>query len=220
MAGYIVFDQVTKSFGRETVLHNVSFSVEQGSICGLVGRNGSGKTVIFKLLTGFMRPTQGTITVGNVTVSQSAAFLPSVGVLIEAPGFIPHYSGLKNLKVLNDLSPKRVSVERLCQTMALVGLDPKSHKAVKHYSLGMTQKLGIAQALMHQPELLVLDEPMNGLDEQSVSDMRMLLKACQQEGTTILLSSHNREDIEALCTTLYTIRDGTMTAQSLQEVAP
>ncbi len=210
MEAYIWFDHVGKRFGEEVVLQNVSFALERGRIYGMVGRNGSGKTVIFKLLAGLLRPDTGEILFQNQPLSKAAGFLPSVGALIETPGFIPHYSGLKNLKVLNDLSPQRVSVQRLEETMTLVGLDPKSKKHVKHYSLGMNQKLGIAQALMHQPELLILDEPMNGLDESSVMEMRALLKACNESGTTIFLSSHNPEDIASLCHELFAIQDGAL----------
>lgn len=210
MDAYIRFDHVGKQFGTEVVLKDVNFTLEQGRIYGMVGRNGSGKTVIFKLLAGLLRPDTGEIFFQNQPLSKASAFLPCVGALIETPGFIPHYSGLKNLKVLNDLSAQRVSVARLEETMTLVGLDPKSKKHVKHYSLGMNQKLGIAQALMHQPDLLILDEPMNGLDEGSVVEMRGLLKKCNEAGTTIFLSSHNREDIETLCHGLFSIQDGAL----------
>lgn len=220
MSHYIAFEHVSKKFGQEVVLQDVSFTLERGQICGMVGRNGSGKTVIFKLLCGLLRPDQGNIFAQGENITKSSSFFPSIGVLIEKPGFIPHYSGLKNLKVLNDLSPRWVPKSRLKETMTLVGLDPKSRKPQRAYSLGMSQKLGIAQALMHQPELLILDEPMNGLDEESVGEMRALLKSCRDAGTTILLSSHNREDIEALCDKLYMIRDGHLTPQPHQVVAP
>lgn len=212
MIPYIAFDQVSKQFNQEVILDQVSFQLEQGKIYGMVGRNGSGKTVIFKLLCGLLRPTKGTIYHKGIAVSQSKAFLPSTGVLIETPGFIPHYSGLKNLKILNDLSQTRVSTQRVKECMTLTGLDPTSRKHVRTYSLGMTQKLGIAQAILNHPELLILDEPMNGLDEASVADIRALLLRLKEEGTTILLTSHNKEDITQLCDQIFAIQGGTLSS--------
>lgn len=218
MVPYIVFDQVSKGFGQETVLQDVSFQLEQGQIYGILGRNGAGKTVILKLLAGLLRPDGGRIFLNGQEMSQSNRFCPSAGVLIETPGFIPHYSGLKNLKVLNDLSSKRVSVKQLRAVMNLVGLDAKSPKPVKAYSLGMTQKLGLAQALMAEPDLLILDEPMNGLDDASVVQMRTLLLDCKAKGTTIFLASHNQEDIATLCDGLFRVREGQVVA--CEQVAP
>lgn len=212
MSTYIQFKNVGKSFRTEEVLKDVSFTLEKGKIYGFVGRNGSGKTVIFKLLTGLLRPTKGAIFLDGQNITKAKKFPESIGVLIETPGFIPHYSGLKNLKVLNGLTKQKASLEEVKQSMQLVGLDPENRKHVKTYSLGMKQKLGIAQAVMNKPKLLILDEPMNGLDEESVKRMRSFFtNLCKEEGVTILLASHNKEDIHALCDGLFYIKDGHLT---------
>lgn len=212
MVSYIEFNEVSKSFKDEQVLKNINFSLEKGKIYGFVGRNGSGKTVIFKLLTGLLRPTEGAIYLDGKNITKAKTFPESIGVLIETPGFIPHYSGMKNLKILNGLTKKKASLEEVRESMELVGLDPDNKKHVKTYSLGMRQKLGIAQAIMNKPSILILDEPMNGLDEESVKKMREFFNYLRSEHeVTILLASHNKEDIHALCDDLFYIKDGTLT---------
>lgn len=212
MSAYIQFEQVNKSFKNEEVLKEINFELEKGKIYGFVGRNGSGKTVIFRLITGLLQPSSGTIYLDGKNMTKTKSFPDSIGVLIETPGFIPHYSGLKNLKILNGLNKKRASIEEVRESMALVGLDPDNKKHVKTYSLGMRQKLGIAQAIMNKPSLLVLDEPMNGLDEESVKKMRDFFNTLRTDHeVTILLASHNKEDIDALCDGLFYIKDGTLT---------
>lgn len=214
MATYIKFENVCKSFRQEEVLKNVNFELEKGQIYGFVGRNGSGKTVIFKMITGLMRPTIGQIFLEEENMTHSKKFPRSIGALIETPGFIPHYSGLKNLKILNGLSERAASLEEVKESMRLVGLDPDNKKPVRTYSLGMKQKLGIAQAVMNKPDLLILDEPMNGLDEESVKRMRGFFKTLKEvHGVTILLASHNKEDIQILCDDLFYIADGSLKKQ-------
>ena len=211
MSQYIKFENVHKSFKNEQILKDVNFQLEEGKIYGFIGRNGSGKTVIFKLLTGLLRPTEGAIFLDGRNMTKEKGFPKSVGVLIETPGFIPHYSGIKNLQILNGISKERADKETIRESMTLVGLDPDNKKPVRTYSLGMRQKLGIAQAIMHKPKLLILDEPMNGLDEQSVVRMRAFLdKLRKEEQTTIILASHNKEDIELLCDGLYAVRENTV----------
>lgn len=212
MVSYIEFQEVSKAFRDEEVLKSVSFSLEKGKIYGFVGRNGSGKTVIFKLLTGLLRPTEGAIYLDGKNITKAKTFPESIGVLIETPGFIPHYSGMKNLKILNGLTKQKASVQEIRESMQLVGLDPDNKKHVKTYSLGMRQKLGIAQAVMNKPKLLILDEPMNGLDEESVKKMRDFFNKLRSEhDVTILLASHNKEDIDALCDGLFYIKNGELT---------
>ncbi|OON99774.1 MAG: multidrug ABC transporter ATP-binding protein [Epulopiscium sp. Nele67-Bin004] len=205
---YIEFRNVCKNFKKEEVLKDISFGLEQSKIYGFVGRNGSGKTVIFKMITGLLLPTSGEIFVNGVNIAKSKKFSSDIGVLIETPGFIGHYTGLKNLQILNDMSQKKVSTDTIKSVIKLVGLDPDSKKKVKTYSLGMKQKLGIAQSIMNKPNLLVLDEPMNGLDEASVEKMRDFFINLKNEGTTILLASHNQQDIEVLCDQIFYIKDG------------
>lgn len=197
--GYIEFRDVSKGFGGNPVLKSVSFSVEKGEICGFVGRNGSGKTVIFKLMSGLLIPDSGTITINGENFTAKRRFMDSVGVMIETPGFIPHYSGMKNIKILNSMSANPASAEEIQGLFLRLGLDPKNRCPVRTYSLGMRQKLGIIQAVMNNPELLILDEPMNSLDTQSVAEIRKLFTELNENGTTIVLASHIAEDIESLC---------------------
>lgn len=208
---YIQFRDVSKSFGGNTVLKAVSFGIEKGTVCGFLGRNGSGKTVIFKLMTGLMIPDSGTISIGGEGFSAKGKFPDSVGVMIETPGFIPHYSGMKNLKILNSMSANPVPAEDIAALMTRLELDPKNRSPVRTYSLGMRQKLGIIQAVMNKPELLVLDEPMNSLDDHSVKLVRGLFTELNGGGATIVLASHIAEDIESLCTKKFRIENTSIT---------
>ncbi len=208
---YIRFRDVSKSFGGNTVLKAVSFGIEKGGICGFVGRNGSGKTVVFKLMTGLMVPDSGEITVGGENFNARRKFPDSLGVMIETPGFIPHYSGLKNLKILNAMSADPVPAEEIADLMERLELDPGNRRPVKSYSLGMRQKLGIIQAVMNKPELLVLDEPMNSLDDRSVGLVRELFRELNGAGATIVIASHIAEDIESLCTKKFRIENTSVT---------
>lgn len=211
---YIQFRNVSKSFGGNAVLKAVSFGIEKGDVCGFIGRNGSGKTVIFKLMTGLTVPDSGEITVGGENCAAKGKFMDSLGVMIETPGFIPHYSGMKNLKILNTMSANPVPVSEIAALMSRLELDHGNRRPVRTYSLGMRQKLGIIQAVMNKPELLVLDEPMNSLDDRSVGLVRELFTELNGGGTTIVLASHIAEDIESLCTKKFRIENA-----SVSEVA-
>lgn len=204
----ICFKNVSKSFNRTPVVKAADFTIEKGEICGFIGRNGSGKTVVFKLMTGLLLPDSGTVLINDENYSGRGGFFPSLGVMIETPGFIPHYSGLKNLKILNSMSHNPVPKNEIKALMTRLGLDPKNPRPVRTYSLGMRQKLGIIQAVMNKPELLVLDEPMNSLDTESVNEIRGLFSELNSEGTTIVIASHIAEDIETLCTRIFRIENG------------
>lgn len=166
---------VYKSFGKEQVLKNISLSIPPGSIYGVVGNNGSGKTVLMKCICGFMKCDRGTIWVNGKQIGKEIDFPDQLGVIIETPGFIPNLSGYKNLKILASLKG-RIGKQEIRETLHKVGLNPDMKKPVTKYSLGMRQRLGIAQAIMENPKVLVLDEPFNGLDRHGVVEMRMLLK--------------------------------------------
>lgn len=197
---------LSKSFGKETVLKNINVSFETGKIHGIVGRNGSGKTVLMKCILGFLKPNMGSVRVFGKIIGKDVDFAPDTGMLIEAPGFITTESGVNNLKwLLNLKHSKKVDV---LSCMNRVGLVSESKKAVGKYSLGMRQRLGIAQAIMENPKLLILDEPMNGLDNQGVEDMRNLFISLKQQGTTIILCSHNPLDISELCNTVCEMDSG------------
>lgn len=189
---------VYKSFGKEQVLTDISFSIPAGSIYGVVGNNGSGKTVLMKCICGFMKCDKGKIFVNGRQVGKEVDFPDRLGVIIETPGFIPNLSGYKNLKILASLKGRIGKVE-IRETMRTVGLQPDEKKPVAKYSLGMRQRLGIAQAIMEDPHVLVLDEPFNGLDKYGAAEMRELLQGLKADGKSILLASHNAKDIEVLC---------------------
>ncbi|MBD5130054.1 MAG: ATP-binding cassette domain-containing protein [Ruminococcaceae bacterium] len=183
------------------ILIDINASFERGKIHGLIGRNGSGKTMLMKCMCGFVKPTKGTITVDGKQIGKDCDFPENTGIIIETPGFIPYYSGYKNLKLLADLR-KKITADNIRNTMRTVGLDPELKRHVRKYSLGMRQRLGLAQAIMENPALLVLDEPMNGLDKDGVSDMRKYLLDLKAQGKTILIASHSAEDIDILCDTV------------------
>lgn len=201
---------VTKSYGRERVLDDVNALFATGEIHGIVGRNGSGKTVLMKCIAGLCSVDRGTIRVDKKVIGRDIETPPRMGAIIEVPGFLPNYSGFRNLKFLADIR-KKIDDEDIAEAMDRVGLNPDSRKHVSKYSLGMRQRLGIAQALMEHPRLLILDEPMNGLDNEGVEDMRRLFRALRDEGRTLLIASHNPIDIDQLCDHVYEMDAGVMT---------
>lgn len=192
---------VNLTLQKNEILKNVSVRFERGKIHGLIGRNGSGKTMLMKCICGFVKPTRGEVSVNGKRIGKDCDFPESVGLIIETPGFIPYYSGFRNLKLLADLHGK-ISKSDIAKTMEQVGLDPNLKRHVRKYSLGMRQRLGLAQAIMEDPDLLILDEPMNGLDKDGVKDMRQYLLDLKAKGKTILIASHSAEDIDILCDTV------------------
>ena len=205
----IEVQNVVKRFRDQVVLKNVSISFEKGQIHGIVGRNGSGKTVLFKCICGLMHPEEGVILVNGKRVGRDVDMPENIGAIIEAPGFLPNYSGYKNLRFLANIR-RKIGKEEILNVLKTVGLDPESRKHVGKYSLGMRQRLGIAQAIMEDPKILILDEPMNGLDNAGVQDIRALLLELKAQGKTILLASHNHEDIAALCDTVHEMDGGVL----------
>ena len=202
MSNGIIVEHVYKSFGKEDVLVDVNLTISPGSIVGVVGNNGCGKTVLMKCICGFMKPDRGIIRVGGKRVGKDCDFPDSLGIIIETPGFIPDMSGYRNLKTLASLKGL-IGKKEIKAVLEKVGLAPNMHKAVTKYSLGMRQRLGIAQAIMEDPAVLILDEPFNGLDKTGVAEMRELLISLKQSGKAILLASHNAEDIRMLCDVVY-----------------
>ena len=201
---------ITKRFGSDTVLKDVCMELEQGKIHGIIGRNGSGKTVLMKCICGFLRPTEGTAQVFGKTIGKDCDFALNTGMLIETPGFLPHETGMNNLLWLAKLG-KRSSKDRIKALIEMVGLDSSLRKPVSQYSLGMRQRLGIAQALLDDPALLILDEPMNGLDKNGVRSIRELLLSLKKQGKTIILASHFAQDIDELCDTVCEMDQGVLT---------
>lgn len=203
----IELTKVTKTFKKEQVLKETTVTFEKGKITGIIGRNGSGKTVLMKIICGLLSPTSGTVVVNGEKIGKDVDFPTDIGIIIETPCFVPHQSAFTNLKNLAAIRGK-IKDDRIKEVIELAGLNPDDKKRVGKFSLGMRQRLGIAQAIMENPALLVLDEPMNGLDKDGVEDMRRLFQKLKEEGRTILLCSHNAEDISVLCDEVYEMEKG------------
>lgn len=209
MKPYIEISHVTKKFKEDTVLSDINVTMEQGKVYGFSGNNGSGKTVLMKCICGFLPITEGTIRVGGKIIGTEIDFPESIGVIIETPGFLMNLTGMRNLEILAGLK-NNISKEIIRESIKKAGLDPGLKKSVSKYSLGMRQRLGIAQAIMEDPEFLILDEPFNGLDKHGVADIRNLLLELKEQGKTIILASHNSEDIRILCDKVYEMDGGRM----------
>jgi len=203
----IKLEQVTKGYQGNPLFADVDLTIQKGDIVGITGPNGSGKSVLFKMICGFIHPDAGTITVRNEQLGPTRRFPENVGVIIDRPGYIAHKSGFENLKQLAAIR-KVITDADIEQAMRTVGLQPGNRQRVKQYSLGMKQKLAIAQAIMEQQDILILDEAFNALDHESVLRLRELLLSFKKEGKTIILTSHNQQDIDALCDSVYRINQG------------
>jgi ABC-2 type transport system ATP-binding protein len=202
----IEMKEINMRFKNAQIFEEMSFECSKNEIVGITGENGSGKSVLFKLIAGFILPTSGTIVVDEVDITKSSCFPENLGVLIEEPSFLEDITGFENLKLLSKIK-NEVSDTDLLKTLDQVGLMKQKDKKVKNYSLGMKKKLGIAQAIMENQKLILLDEPMNALDEESVEKMRELFKKLASEGATIVIASHNKEDIRTLCNKVYKIKN-------------
>ena len=206
----IKVENVYKSFGKTVVLQDINVLFEKGKIHGLIGRNGSGKTMLMKCICGFVPVSSGEIIINGKILKNGKEIPDNIGVIIETPGFLPAYSAYRNLKFLADIKGK-ISKQEIYEAISKVGLDPKSKKHVGKYSLGMRQRLGLAQAIMEDPDILILDEPMNGLDKDGVKDMQNYLLDLVAKGKTIIIASHSSEDISILCDEVYEIDKGILT---------
>ncbi|WP_071396578.1 ATP-binding cassette domain-containing protein [Bacillus tuaregi] len=204
---YIELKGLTKKISKTTVLDNISLSMEKGKIYGLKGKNGSGKTMLMRAICGLIVPSEGRININGDILGKDISFPKSVGALIENPGFIGSYTGFKNLKILADIKGE-IDNNTINDVLLEVGLDPGDKKKYKKYSLGMRQKLGIAAAIMENPELIILDEPINALDEQSTNKVRDILQRRRKEGALIIVSCHDKEELEFLSDEIFIIENG------------
>ena len=211
----IEIKNLTKRYGEAEVLSNINMKLESGKIYGLVGRNGSGKTMLMKHILGFVKATQGTILINGKAVGENDDMQENIGAIIENPGFLPEYSGFTNLKLLAMIQGK-IKDEQIKDAIRLVGLDPESKKAVGKYSLGMRQRLGLAQALMENPDILLLDEPLSGLDNDGVQEMWKLFLKQKEDGKLIVLASHRKEDIGTLCDEIFRFDKGKMVGHEIK----
>ncbi|HGQ9807937.1 TPA: ABC transporter ATP-binding protein [Streptococcus pneumoniae] len=203
----ITLKNIELKLKKTCVFQNLNFSCKQGEIIGITGANGSGKSVLFKLIAGLCSPSYGEVLINGENIVPERKIPANLGALIEEPGFINYYSGFKNLQYLASIRGV-VGNQEINDTLKIVGLYEQKDQKVKTYSLGMRKKLGIAQAIMENPSILLLDEPMNALDKSSVENMRTLFrKLSSEKGTTILIASHSEEDIRILCDKVYAIED-------------
>lgn len=198
---------VTKIIDKKTILDNVNLKLKGGRIYGLRGKNGAGKTMLFRLMSGLILPTEGQVLIDGEELGKEISFPRSIGILIENPGYIPNFSGFKNLKMIGNIKGI-IGDEKILDTMELLDLDPYSKKKVKKYSLGMKQKLGVAMAVMEDPDLILLDEPINALDEASVKIVHDLLQKHKKRGALILVASHDREELNLLADEILVMENG------------
>ena len=204
---YLEVKGISKYFGKTCVLNNINLEMETGHIYGFCGRNGSGKTMLMRIISGLVFPSDGAIIIGGEQLGKDISFPRSIGALIENPGFIPGYSGFKNLKILASIQNK-ISDEDIREVMLHIGLDPDDRKKAKKYSLGMKQKLGIAAALMEKPDLILLDEPTNALDENSTKVLKEILLEHKRRGALLIVACHIREELEYLSDEIICLNEG------------
>lgn len=210
----IKIENLTKIIKGKTVLDNINYTFEEGTIYGLYGRNGSGKTMLLRAIAGLIFPTEGKISFDEKVLHKDISFPPSVGVIIENTHLLPQYDAFTNLKILAKI--KNIATdEDIKNALEIVGLDPESKAKVKTYSLGMKQRLAIAQAVFESPKLLLLDEPTNALDEKSVQDIRNLLLDLKGKGIIIIIASHNKEDINLLSDKIIEVDNGKIKERTL-----
>ena len=204
---YLEVKGISKYFGKTCVLNNINLEMETGHIYGFWGRNGSGKTMLMRIISGLVFPSDGAIIIGGEQLGKDISFPRSIGALIENPGFIPGYSGFKNLKILASIRNK-ISDADIREVMLHMGLDPDDRKKAKKYSLGMKQKLGIAAALMETPDLILLDEPTNALDENSTKILKEILLEHKRRGALLIVACHIREELEYLSDEIICLNEG------------
>lgn len=202
----LVLENISKAFKDNVLFNNINLELEPGSITGIVGGNGSGKSVLFKIICGIMKPNTGKVLLGEKILSKDFEYLPDTGIFIDSPGFIPYYTGFKNLKLLAEIKGI-ISEDEIKEWMRFLNLDPELKTKVKNYSFGMKQKLGIVQAIMENQNIILLDEIFNGLDFKTQKDIKDAIENLKNEGKIILITSHNHQHLEELCDEIYLLED-------------
>lgn len=204
---HIDIQHFTKRIDGTVVLNDISLQMESGKIYGFQGKNGSGKSMLMRAICGLIHPTEGSIKIDEKLMGTDISFPESAGILIENPGFISSYSGLQNLKLIASIK-RQVKEEYIKELMERFHLDPADKKAYRKYSLGMKQKLGIIAAIMEMPELIILDEPMNGLDEESIEILKDMILELKEKGKLIILSCHDSEELLYLADEIFNLKNG------------
>ena len=208
----IIIDDVSKNIKKLPIITNVSLHLESGKIYGLRGKNGAGKTMLLRLICGLVLPTSGKITIDNLELGKDLSFPDSLGILIENPGLITNYSGIKNLMTLASIKDE-IDQHTIIDLMNYFDLDPNDNKKVKNYSLGMKQKIGIISAVMENPKIILLDEPLNGLDEESTQKVLALLTNRKEKGALIIVASHDKEELDFLADEIIEMKAGKVLRQ-------
>jgi len=197
---------LSKKIKKRDILSDINITFESGKVYGIVGRNGSGKTMLFRAISGLMKTT-GEVWLDDKLLGRDIKVLPNLGIIIENTQMYPEFSGYKNLKILADFNHK-IDKEQIQNTLSRVGLEPNDKRPIRRYSLGMKQKLAIAQAIMEKPNILLLDEPTNGLDDESVKNFWNIIREEKSRDTIILLASHSKDDIAVLADEVYHMNEG------------
>lgn len=205
----IKIEELSKSIKGVLILDKVSITLTSGKIYGLRGKNGSGKTMLMRAMAGLLIPDSGSVIINGKTLHKDISFPESIGILIENPSFLPQYTGFKNLKLLAGLTGN-ISDDEIRTELDRVGLDPEDKRIYRKYSLGMKQKLGIANAIMGEPDIIILDEPINALDEESVKKIKKVLLEIRDKDKLIIIACHDREELEYLSDIIYEIKDGSI----------
>ena len=210
MGTVVRLEDYCKSFKSAEVLKNINLTLESGKVIGLKGKNGSGKTMLMRAISGLILPTSGKVYINDKELGRQISFPPSIGILIENPSFISNYTGFKNLKILASIQ-NRISDDEKRDVIRKVGLDPDDKRTFKKYSLGMKQRLGIAAAIMERPDIVILDEPINALDEAGAGLIKGLLDELKANGSLIIIACHDTEELNYLSDEIYEIYDGEIT---------
>ena len=210
MGTVVRLEDYCKSFKSAEVLKNINLTLESGKVIGLKGKNGSGKTMLMRAISGLILPTSGKVYINDKELGRHISFPPSIGILIENPSFISNYTGFKNLKILASIQ-NRISDDEIRDAIRKVGLDPDDKRTFKKYSLGMKQRLGIAAAIMERPDIVILDEPINAIDEAGAGLIKGLLDELKANGSLIIIACHDTEELNYLSDEIYEIYDGEIT---------
>lgn len=212
MTNTIHLEHITKTIKQQSILEDISLTLEAGKVYGFVGENGSGKTMLLRTISGLIHPTSGEVWINNQVLHKDISVVPNLGIMLENTGLYTEFTGFWNLKLLAGIQ-KKITDEEIREAIRKVGLNPDDQRSIRKYSLGMRQRILLAQAIMEKPQYLLLDEPGNGLDEEGVELLRTIIRTEREKGTLILLASHSKEDIRLLCDKVYRVKKGRVTAE-------